>query len=432
MSLNRLALQKFNIPSDLIEKSELVETELCEKFGEIDSIRQFNQLKVLSAFQAEGVSESDLGISRGYGYNDFGRDKLERVYARVFGAEKALVRISMLSGTTAINTVLFGLLRPGDELLAISGKPYDTLDSVIGFNEKERNINEFSALQHGSLRDFCIDYDQVDLLDNSEPDFELIKKKIKSNTRMVHIQRSRGYSSRKTLSIATIKKMIDTVKKINNKIIVFVDNCYGEFTEILEPCEVGADIIAGSLIKNPGGGLAPSGAYIAGKSNLVDLCAERYSAPGLGAEVGASLGFNQVLYQGFFLAPNVVGENLKGLCFCSRMLEEFGYKTSPSYSELRSDIVQLIQFDNKEDMIFFVEAIQAAAPIDSFVKPIPAYMPGYTSDVIMAAGAFVQGASIELSADGPVIPPYIVYMQGGLVYANIKVAVLLALKKMKY
>ena len=432
MNLNRLALQKFNIPSELIEKSELVETELCEKFGEIDSIRQFNQLKVLSAFQAEGVSESDLGISRGYGYNDFGRDKLERVYARVFGAEKALVRISMLSGTTAINTVLFGLLRPGDELLAISGKPYDTLDSVIGFNEKERNINEFSSLQHGSLRDFCIDYDQVDLLDNSEPDFELVKKKIKSNTRMVHIQRSRGYSSRKTLSIATIKKMIDTVKKINNKIIVFVDNCYGEFTEILEPCEVGADIIAGSLIKNPGGGLAPSGAYIAGKSNLVDLCAERYSAPGLGAEVGASLGFNQVLYQGFFLAPNVVGENLKGLCFCSRMLEEFGYKTSPSYSELRSDIVQLIQFDNKEDMIFFVEAIQAAAPIDSFVKPIPAYMPGYTSDVIMAAGAFVQGASIELSADGPVIPPYIVYMQGGLVYANIKVAVLLALKKMKY
>lgn len=423
------ALKNFNIPEDLINKSITVEKDLATEFERIENIRQYNQLKVLKAFQDEAVSEIDLGISRGYGYNDMGRDKLERIFARVFSAEASLVRISMLSGTTAISTVLFGLLRPGDELLAISGKPYDTLDTVIGINMSGDNKQ---ILNNGSLRDFNISYNQVDLLSNSEPDLEQIKKSISSKTKMVHIQRSRGYSQREALSIATIEKMILTVKSIRDDIIVFVDNCYGEFTEIYEPTDVGADIIAGSLIKNPGGGLAPAGGYIVGKEKYVDLCAQRYSAPGLGSEVGASLGYNRLLYQGFYMSPNVVADNLKGLCFASKMLEEYGFETSPSFDANRSDIVQIIKFSNKEDMISFVEAIQEAAPIDSFVKPIPAYMPGYTSDVIMAAGAFVQGSSIELSADGPVVEPYLVYMQGGLVYPNIKLATLLTLKKMRY
>lgn len=427
----RSAYTKFGISPSMLEKAEQAERELQLRFSEIDALREQNQLKVLSAFREERVAETDFGISRGYGYNDAGRDKLERVFARTFGAEAALVRNSLHTGTTAISTVLFALLRPGDELLAVSGRPYDTLASVIGFEEELREMTQKCALGSGSLRDFGISYKEVPLLADGSPDLAGMAAAVSPRTRLVHIQRSRGYSRRPALTIEQIRKMTETIKSVRSDLIVFVDNCYGEFTEEEEPTEAGVDIMAGSLIKNPGGGLAPCGGYIAGKKDLVRLCAYRHTAPGIGAEVGASLGYNRLFYQGFYLAPQVVAENLKGLAFASLFLEKLGVRSFPNVREKRSDIVQVLEFEKKEQMLAFVEAIQEAAPVDAFVRPTPAPMPGYDCDVIMAAGAFVQGASIELSADGPLREPYTVYMQGGLVYANIKLAILLASERMK-
>ncbi len=407
----------FGVSEEALRLADQLEMDLQKRFKEIERVRDHCQLKVLKAFQNQRVSETDFGISRGYGYDDAGRDKLERVYAEVFGTESALVRISLLSGTMAISTVLFGLLRPGDELLAVSGKPYDTLDAVIGLGERK---------DEGSLRSFGVTYREVALLEDGRPDLLGIRAAISERTKVVHIQRSRGYAMRRALSIQEIQDICETVHELRKDLIVFVDNCYGEFVEEKEPGEVGADIIAGSLIKNPGGGLAPSGGYICGRQDLVHQCACRYSAPGLGAEVGASLGYNRLLYQGLYLAPHVVAESLRGAVFASAYLQHLGYQSDPGPWDHRSDIVQLCEFKEPKSMCAFIEAIQAAAPVDSFVRPTPAPMPGYEDPVIMAAGAFVQGASIELSADGPLRPPYTVFMQGGLVYANIKLAVLMA------
>ncbi|MDO5732948.1 MAG: methionine gamma-lyase family protein [Eubacteriales bacterium] len=424
--LDQFLRERYGISDESLKLAKELECELEPVFRAIDERRDYNQLRVLSAFQKVRVSEGDFATSRGYGYNDAGRDKLEEIYAEVFGSEAALVRISVMSGTCAITTALMALLRPGDELLAISGRPYDTLASVIGFDEPLRDATKQTELGSGSLRDFSIAYREVALTESGKADLDAIRGAISERTRVVHIQRSRGYDQRPALSIDEIQEMIELVKSIREDVIVFVDNCYGEFVETREPCHVGADLVAGSLIKNPGGGLVPCGAYIAGRRDLVELCANRYSAPGLGAELGANLGYNRLMYQGFYLAPHVVAETLKGMVFAAAYLERRKFKTMPASSDWRSDIVQTIEFKKREEMIAFVEAIQAAAPVDAFARPIPSPMPGYDSEVIMAAGAFVQGASIELSADGPLREPYTVYMQGGLVYANIKLAILMA------
>jgi cystathionine beta-lyase family protein involved in aluminum resistance len=397
-----------------------VEAQIKEVHQAIDKRIDTNQFRVLSSFQNHRVSESHFIPSTGYGYDDNGRDTLESIYAEVFGGEAGLVRPQIISGTHAISTALFGILRPGDELLYITGKPYDTLEEIVGI--RGEGI--------GSLREFNIGYNSVDLLPDGQPDYEKIAASIHANTKMIGIQRSKGYATRPSFPIAEIEKMIAFVKEIKEDVVVFVDNCYGEFVEDLEPCHVGADLMAGSLIKNPGGGIAKTGGYIVGKEEFVKACSYRMTSPGIGAEAGASLYSLQEMYQGFFLAPHVVGQSLKGAVFTAAMLERLGMNSSPSWNTNRTDLIQSVQFDDKDKMIAFCQAIQYASPINSHVTAYPNYMPGYEDDVIMAAGTFIQGASIELTADGPIRPPYVAYVQGGLTYSHVKIAICIAINRL--
>jgi len=411
----------FGIDESIVRLAQSVEHEVRDIFKEIESVREANQYKVIAAMQEHNLSDSHFGGTTGYGYNDRGREVLDSVYASVFGAEDALVRHQIVSGTQAISICLYGNLRPGDELLSITGKPYDTLEEVIGIRGEGA----------GSLKDFGITYRQLDLLEDGSIDIGNIKTVMGPRTKMVLIQRSRGYEWRPSIKTGDIKKAAETVKKINKDTIVMVDNCYGEFTETEEPTQIGADLAAGSLIKNPGGGLAPAGGYIAGKKELVRNAAFRLTTPGLGKEVGATLGNNRLMFQGLFMAPHTVAESLKGAVFTAAMLQKLGFETSPGPAEKRGDIIQAIRFNDPESMIAFCQGIQKGSPVDAFVTPEPWEMPGYDSKVIMAAGAFIQGSSIELSADAPLKPPYIAYMQGGLVYEHVKLGVMTALKYMK-
>ena len=399
---------------------EEVEAKIQERHREIAALVDYNQLKVLRSFQKHAVNEFHFAPSTGYGYDDVGRDTLESIYADVFGGEAALVRPQIVSGTHAIAICLFGLLRPGDELLYITGKPYDTLEEVVGVRGEGQ----------GSLKDYGIGYNYVPLKDGKEIDFDGIAKAITPKTKVIGIQRSRGYAGRPSFNIAKIAEMVRWVKEINPNLIVFVDNCYGEFTEAQEPLQAGADIMAGSLIKNPGGGLVKTGGYIAGKKELVQLASYRMAAPGIGAEGGASLYSLLEMYQGFFLAPHVVGEALKGAVFTSALLERLGFETDPLWHEPRTDLIQSVAFGSAERLIAFCQGIQKAAPVDSHVTPQPSQMPGYADPVIMAAGTFIQGASIEFTADGPIRPPYLGFVQGGLTYSHVKVGILTALDEM--
>lgn len=396
-----------------------VEKELKERFEKIDTVAEYNQLKVVHAMQKARVSEGCFNYASGYGYNDQGRDILEEVYAQTFHTESALVRPQITCGTHALALALSANLRPQDELLSPVGKPYDTLEEVIGIRPSK-----------GSLAEYGITYRQVELLPDGTFDYENIKKAINEKTKLVTIQRSKGYQTRPTFSVTQIGELISFVKSIKSDVICMVDNCYGEFVETIEPSDVGADMIVGSLIKNPGGGLAPIGGYIAGKEEYVNNCAYRLTSPGLGKEVGASLGVMKDFYQGFFLAPTVVKGALKGAVFAANIYEKLGFKVVPNGSESRHDIIQAVKFGKPEGVIAFCQGIQAAAPVDSYVTPEPWPMPGYDSDVIMAAGAFVQGSSIELSADGPIKEPYAVYFQGGLTYEHAKFGILMSLQKL--
>ncbi|WP_066058369.1 methionine gamma-lyase family protein [Robertmurraya korlensis] len=397
-----------------------VEEKIYTKHKQIDEIVEANQFRVLESYQRHQVSDSHFIPTTGYGYDDIGRDTLEKIYADVFGGEAGLVRPQIISGTHAISIALFGVLRPGDELLYITGKPYDTLEEIVGI--RGNGV--------GSLKEFGITYQSVELKEGGRVDYERVNELIKPNTKMIGIQRSKGYANRPSFTIEEIKEMIRFVKSIKEDVVVFVDNCYGEFVEVIEPCHVGADLMAGSLIKNPGGGIAKTGGYIVGKEKYVEACSYRMTSPGIGAEAGASLYSLQEMYQGFFLAPHVVGQALKGAIFTSAMLERLGMNTNPAWDAERTDLIQSVQFDDKDKMIAFCQAIQFASPINSHVTAYPAYMPGYEDDVIMAAGTFIQGASIELSADGPIRPPYVAYVQGGLTYSHVKMAILIALNRL--
>lgn len=408
------------IENDVLTLGSEVEESLKERFQRIDETAEYNQLKVIAAMQKNHISADHFNGSTGYGYNDIGRDDLEAVYADTFHTEAALVRPQITCGTHALALALGANLRPGDEMLSISGKPYDTLEEVIGIRPSR-----------GSLAEFGITYRQVELTDDGKFDFEAIARAISPKTKLVEIQRSRGYLSRPTLSVQEIGQAIACVKAVRSDIICMVDNCYGEFTERIEPSDVGADMIVGSLIKNPGGGLAPIGGYIAGTNECVQNCAYRLTSPGLGKEVGASLETMRAFYQGFFLAPTVTAAALKGAIFAANLYERLGFKVLPAGNEVRHDIIQEIEFGDPEKVIAFCEGIQAAAPVDSYVTPEPWAMPGYDSDVIMAAGAFVQGSSIELSADGPIKPPYAVYFQGGLTYPHARLGILRSLQRLK-
>lgn len=396
-----------------------VDGELQERFQAIDKIAELNQLKVLKAMQDNRLSDIHFAATTGYGYNDMGRDTLEQVYADIFRTEDALVRPQLISGTHALTVALAGNLRPGDEILSPVGKPYDTLEGVIGITPAK-----------GSLAEYQISYSQMDLLSDGGFDWEGIRAAIKPNTKLAAIQRSKGYQSRPTLSVGRIGELIRFLKEIKPDIICMVDNCYGEFVEIMEPTEVGADLCVGSLIKNPGGGLAPIGGYIVGKSEYVENAAYRLTAPGLGKEVGATLGLNASLFQGLFLAPQVVSGALKGAIFAANIYERLGYGVLPNGREDRYDIIQAITLESAEAVIAFCKGIQAAAPVDSYVTPEPWAMPGYTCDVIMAAGAFVQGSSIELSADAPIKPPYNVFFQGGLTWYHAKFGIIMSVQKL--
>lgn len=403
---------------DQLEKiMQKVEAQIEGLYKEIDARIDRNQFRVLSSFQKHRVSDSHFMPSTGYGYDDIGRDTLEDIYAEVFGGETGIVRPQIISGTHAISTALFGVLRPGDELLYITGKPYDTLEEIVGI--RGNGV--------GSLKEFGITYNSVSLTGSGQVDYEAVQKAIKSNTKMIGIQRSKGYANRPSFTIAQIKEMIDFVKEIKSDVIVFVDNCYGEFVEDLEPCHVGADLIAGSLIKNPGGGLVKTGGYIVGKQEWVEACSYRLTSPGIGREAGASLYSLQEMYQGFFMAPHTVGQALKGAILTAATLESLGMNTNPKWNANRTDLIQSVQFDDKDKMVAFCQAIQFASPINSHVTPYPSYMPGYEDDVIMAAGTFIQGASIELTADGPTRPPFVAYVQGGLTYSHVKMAICIAL-----
>ena len=419
MNLNEM-YQKMGIDNDVYTYGQKIAEELKERFAAIDETAEYNQLKVLHAMQKNRVSDIHFAATSGYGYNDLGRDTLEDVYADTFHAEAGLVRPQITCGTHALAVALAANLRPGDELLAVSGKPYDTLEEVIGIRPS-----------NGSLAEYGITYQQVDLKADSSFDLDGIRAAINEKTKMVHIQRSKGYQTRKTLSVTEIGEVIAFVKSVKPDVICMVDNCYGEFVERIEPTDVGADLCVGSLIKNPGGGLAPIGGYIVGKEAYVENCAYRLTSPGLGKEVGATLGVMQSFYQGFFLAPTVTAGALKGAIFAANVYEKLGFDVLPNGTESRHDIIQAITFGKPEGVIEFCKGIQAAAPVDSYVEPEPWAMPGYDSDVIMAAGAFVQGSSIELSADGPIKPPYAVYFQGGLTWEHAKFGILMSLQKLK-
>ena len=403
------------IDDKVYKLSESILEGLSDRFNEIDRVAEINQLKVVKAMQESKVSEACLLGTTGYGYNDIGRDTLEEVYSRIFHTEAALVRPQITCGTHALALALMSNLRPGDELLSPVGKPYDTLEEVIGIRPSM-----------GSLAEYGITYSQVDLLSNGDYDYEGIRNAINDKTKLVTIQRSKGYQTRRSLSVESIGELISFIKSIRSDIICMVDNCYGEFVEEIEPTDVGADMVVGSLIKNPGGGLAPIGGYIAGKTACIENAARRLTSPGLGKEVGASLGILKDFYQGLFMAPTVTASALKGAIFASAMFEKAGFPVLPDSVEERVDIIQAVTFGNPEGVIAFCKGIQAAAPIDSFVSPEPWDMPGYDAPVIMAAGAFVSGSSIELSADGPIKPPYAVYFQGGLTWPHAKFGILKA------
>ncbi|MBQ8166161.1 MAG: methionine gamma-lyase family protein [Lachnospiraceae bacterium] len=395
-----------------------IEASLEARFKEIDSITELNQVKVLKAMQEAKFAEEHMNGTTGYGYNDAGREVVEDIYAKVFKTESALVRQQITCGTHALAIALGGNLRPGDEILSPCGKVYDTLEGVIGVRESK-----------GSLAEFGITFKQVDLLPNGEFDYENIRKNINENTKLIEIQRSKGYDVRPTLSVKQIGEVISFIKSIKPDVICMVDNCYGEFVEAIEPSEVGADMVVGSLIKNPGGGLAPIGGYICGTKECIDNCAYRLTSPGLGKEVGASLGVTRNIAQGLFMAPTVTSAALKGAIFAANVYEKLGFKTVPNATEDRHDIIQAVEFGEPELIQAFCEGIQAAAPVDSYVTPVPWDMPGYDSQVIMAAGAFVSGASIELSADAPMKEPYAVYFQGGLTYHHAKFGIMMSLQK---
>ena len=394
------------------------------EFKIYDEIREYNQLKVLKAFQEERISDNHFTNSTGYGYGDIGRDTLDLVYARIFNAEKALVRPHFVNGTHALGTALFGNLRPGDTILAVTGSPYDTLHSVIGISGEENSGEE----NIGSLKEYGVNYKQVDLVDgkiNIEKALEVIKED--ESIKLIHMQRSTGYGWRNAFQVKELGEAIKAIKELREDLIVFVDNCYGEFIDIIEPTDVGADLIAGSLIKNIGGGIAPTGGYIVGKEKYVEQASYRLTVPGIGAECGCTFGVMKDFYQGLFLAPHVAIEALKGAIFCARIMELAGFEVLPKYNDKRSDIIQAIKFNDKEKLIKFCKGVQYASPIDSFVECEPWAMPGYSDEVIMAAGAFIQGSSIELSADAPIREPYIAYLQGGLTFDHAKIGVLIAL-----
>ena len=408
-----------NIDENLLEISKKCEEEIKTELKKIDDICMFNSMKVLNAFHEENISEIHFNTSTGYGYNDIGRDKIEDVYKRIFKCEDALVRTQFISGSHALTVCLFGLLRPNDTLLSITGKPYDTLDQVIGITPND-----------SSLKSFGVKYEQIELVDNNF-DFKKIEERLKKDfVKVIEIQRSKGYSTRKSISIENVEEVIKLIKKVSPKTIVMIDNCYCELVSYKEPTEVGADIVVGSLIKNLGGGITPNGAYIVGKKDLINLVAERLTVPGQGKEVGPSLGFNKQILQGLFLAPLVVANSLKTAIFTSKIMETLGYNVEPKYNEERVDIVQNIIFNNKDDLINYCKGIQKSSAIDSSSIPVPTPTPGYDDEVIMASGSFTQGSSIEFSCDGPIRPPYIAYQQGSLTYEYGKLGVLTAISEL--
>lgn len=411
---------EFGISEAVIKIATMAEKDIRDAADSINSVKEYNQYKVIRAMQNNNVSDTHFAGTTGYGYDDRGRDVLDSVYADVFKAEDALVRHQIVSGTHALALCMFGVLRPGDELLSVTGKPYDTLEEVIGIRGEDT----------GALKEFGISFRQVELLQNGSCDFEGIESALNEKTRLVLVQRSRGYCWRPSINVEEIAKVIKHIRSIKNDVVILVDNCYGEFVEESEPVEAGADLVAGSLIKNPGGGLAPTGGYIAGKEKYVKQAAYKLTSPGLGKKVGASLGHNRLLYQGLFLAPHVVAESIRGAAFCAAIMERAGFETSPRTLEKRGDIIQAIKFSSRDSLIAFCQGIQKGSPVDAFVTPQPWDMPGYDSPVIMAAGAFVQGASIELSADAPIKKPYTAYMQGGLVYEHVKLGTMIALQMM--
>ena len=411
--------KEFGIKEDVIELSKKIEKDLDPIFKEVEEIEEYNSLKVLSAFQKYNLSEMHFNGTTGYGYGDIGRDTIESIFADIFKAEDSLVRTQFISGTHAISTLLFGILRPDDTLISISGKPYDTLDEVIGIVENK-----------SSLQSYGVKYEQIELV-NDDFDYKAIEERVKKgNIKLIEIQRSRGYSTRKTIDLEKVEKVIKLIKDIDKNVIIMIDNCYCEFVTKKEPIEVGADVVVGSLIKNLGGGIAPNGGYIAGRKDIVELAAERLTAPGLGKEVGPSLGINKQILEGLFFAPQVVASSLKTAIFASKMLEELGYNVEPKFNDKRADIVQTIEFNDREKLIKFCQGIQAASPVDSNSVPMPWDMPGYTDQVIMAAGAFTQGSSIELSCDGPIRPPYTAFLQGGLTYGYGKLGILKAISRL--
>ena len=409
--------EAFGISAKVEELANKVESKIEPIFKQIDKRCETNSLRVLKAFQNNRISDLHFGTTTGYGYGDIGRDTIETVFAEVLGAEDALVRNQFISGTHAITVTLFAMLRPGDTMLSICGKPYDTLDSIIGLEENA-----------SSLKAFNINYEQIDLIDNDFDYDKIVERVSKGNVKLIEIQRSRGYDLRHSLTIDKIEKVISKIKEVNKEVIIMVDNCYGEFVDEKEPVAFGADIMVGSLIKNLGGGIAPNGAYVAGRKDLIELAAERLTSPGQGKEVGPSLGINKSFLQGLYMAPHVVASSLKTAVFASAILEELGYKVHPKFDEKRADIVQTIEFGNPEDLIKYCQGIQAGSAIDSQSVPEPWDMPGYTDKVIMAAGAFTMGSSIELSCDAPIRPPYVAFQQGGLTYEYGKLGVLKAVE----
>lgn len=409
----------FKIDEKIERASDIALKKASEQFKKIDEITEYNQLKVLSAFINNGVSESHFVSTTGYGYGDRGRETLDKIWAEVFGAEVALVRHNFTCGTHTLATALFGVLRPGDKMLSVTGTPYDTIHNVIGI----------SGSGMGSLKEFGVAYDEVPLKDD-RLDYEAIEKAVDESVTMVYIQRSRGYELRPSLLIEEIERVVKIAKKKNPSVIVMVDNCYGEFVQKKEPCDVGADLCAGSLIKNAGGGIASTGGYIAGRHDLVEKCAYRLTTPGLGKEVGATLGHNRELYMGLFYAPHTVGEALKSAVYISALFSGFGFKTTPAYDAERGDIVQSLGLENEERLVAFCKGIQSGSPIDSYLSPEPWDMPGYDSKVVMAAGAFTMGSSIELSADAPIREPFYAWIQGGLTFHSAKICAMLAAQQM--